>query len=95
MDTGTPRRGGREDITPRRGQRSPRPFLHRALPEMIPLREAGAALGRCARTLKRRIDDGELPAFCIRGRWFVTPEDLRAYVERHRVAPRPPRRDCE
>lgn len=71
---------------------SSKPALHRpalpfgpaALPRLVTLREASIALGISPRTLRRRIRDGSLAARRIEGRLYLLPEDVRAFVERHR-----------
>ena len=59
----------------------------RDLPALVPIRAAASAIGVSARTLRRRVEDGSLPAHRIRGRLYVRPEELRAFVERHAEVP--------
>lgn len=61
-----------------------RPFQRRTmLPNLVRVREAAMAVGVSPRTLRRRIEEGLLPAVRIKSRLYVKPEDLRAFVERH------------
>ncbi len=55
----------------------------KALPQLVPVREAAVSIGVSPRTLRRRVEDGSLPAVRIKGRLYVKPEELRAFVERH------------
>lgn len=57
--------------------------LERAVPRLIPLARAAVLLGLSARTLRRRVRDGSLPAHRIRSSLYIRPEELRAFVERH------------
>lgn len=67
---------------------APVAFLRRRdLPTLVPIREAASSIGVSARTLRRRIEDGSLLAHRIRGRLYVRPEELRAFVERHAEVP--------
>ncbi|MBX6745217.1 MAG: helix-turn-helix domain-containing protein [Acetobacteraceae bacterium] len=60
------------------------PLRRVTLPQLITASAAAVALGVSARTIRRRIADGSLPACRIRGRLYLRPEELRAFVERHR-----------
>ena len=54
---------------------------------LLVLREVAKVLGVSVVTVRRRVRDGSLPAHRIKGRLYVKPEELRAYVERHAEVP--------
>lgn len=54
---------------------------------LLVLREVAKVLNVSVVTVRRRIRDGSLPALRIKGRLYVRPEELRAYVERHAEVP--------
>ncbi|WP_198375342.1 helix-turn-helix domain-containing protein [Neoroseomonas rubea] len=53
------------------------------MPQLLPLRQAASLLSRSARTVRRLIAAGDLPAVRIRGRLYVKRDELRAFIERH------------
>ena len=48
--------------------------------QFLSLHEVGAAIGRSARTVLRLIHDKALKAHRLRGRWVITPEDFRNFI---------------
>lgn len=62
-------------------------------PALMTLVAAAKQLGCHPKTIRRRIDDGSLPAVVDHGRPMIRADDLRAYVERlDREAGAPARR---
>ena len=55
------------------------------LPHLVPLRDVANAIGLSTRTLRRRVEDGSLPAVRIKNRLYVKPEEVRAFVENQPV----------
>jgi excisionase family DNA binding protein len=51
-------------------------------------REVAVALGVSRSAVYRLIEDGELPAYRVRGRLRVEPAEVRAFKQRNRVKPR-------
>lgn len=45
--------------------------------------EAALWLGCCKKTLERLRDGGKLRCLLIGSRWYVTPEELRAFIKRN------------
>lgn len=65
----------------------------RNVPALMRVVEAAKVLGVSAKTVRRRIADGLLPAVVEHGRVMVRTDELAAYVEGlARVGPRPARR---
>lgn len=50
------------------------------VPALVTVAGAAKMLGVSARTVRRRIDDGTLPAVVEHGRTMVRADELRAYV---------------
>ena len=51
-------------------------------------REVAAALGLSRSAVYRLIEDGELPAYKVRGRLRIEPQEVHALKQRNRVQPR-------
>jgi excisionase family DNA binding protein len=51
-------------------------------------REVAVALGLSRSAVYRLIEDGELPAYKVRGRLRIEPREVRAFKQRNRVRPR-------
>lgn len=51
-------------------------------------REVAAALGLSRSAVYRLIEDGELPAYKVRGRLRIEPREVQAFRLRNRVKPR-------
>lgn len=51
-------------------------------------REVAVALGVSRAAVYRLIEDGELPAYKVRGRLRIEPGEVRAFKQRNRVRPR-------
>jgi len=50
-------------------------------PNGIPIRDAAAQIPCCARTLRKEIAQGRLPAFRLGPRIFIKPEDFENYMQ--------------
>ncbi|SRR5579871_529449 len=57
------------------------------MPRLIGIKAAAKALGCSPMTVRRRISEGALPHYRIKGRLLFDLRDLRLYLERHRVNP--------
>lgn len=63
------------------------------VPALLGVSTVAGILGRSPRTVRRRIDAGELPAVIDHGRLMVRGDDLVAYIDRlERFGPPTPRR---
>ncbi len=51
-------------------------------------RQVAVALGLSRSAVYRLIEDGELPAYKVRGRLRVEPSEVQAFKQRNRVKPR-------
>lgn len=51
------------------------------VPMLISIGRAAEILGRSPKTVRRRIDDGSLPAVVENGRLMVRADELRDYIE--------------
>lgn len=60
------------------------------LPDLLSMREAAEALHCSTRTLRRRIDGGELRASQVaeRGGWVIQRDDLIAFLDARATRPR-------
>lgn len=62
------------------------------VPTLLSVRSVAALLDISPQTIRRRIDDGDLPAVRDHDRLMVRGDDLRAYIDRlERVGQRPGR----
>ena len=63
-------------------------------PQMTPLsldlRKASAMCGYSVKTLRRAIDTGKLPAVRATAKVVILLDDLRAYLEAHKIVPSVP-----
>ena len=51
------------------------------IPRLLTLTEAAGVLGWHPRTVRRRIDDGSLPAVVEHGRTLIRGDELRSYID--------------
>ena len=54
-------------------------------PKGIPIRAAAAQIPCCARTLRKEIAQGRLPAYRIGPRLFIKAEDFETYVQNRAI----------
>ena len=56
------------------------------IPKFLSVAEVAESLGLCQRTVKRRIEDGELAAHKFGQKWKIDEADLQDYIARSRYA---------
>jgi|SRR6516162_2392907 len=63
---------------------SPTPGSNAPLPKLLKIGQAAKFLGCSPITVRRRVNDGSLPHYRIRGRLLFDQRDLHLYLERHK-----------